>query len=67
MTEERDSIALRDLRRIDEKNDQIVEGVREVKERLGFREQTYTSISRRLDRAELRIERIEKRLDLADA
>ncbi|HWU64349.1 MAG TPA: hypothetical protein VN112_20215 [Ensifer sp.] len=39
----------------------------EIKERLGFLEQQYASISTRLDRIDLRVLRIEKRLDLVEA
>ena len=39
----------------------------ETKERLGFLEQQYASISRRVDRIDERLERVEKRLDLTDA
>ncbi|WP_246659301.1 hypothetical protein [Rhizobium sp. FY34] len=39
----------------------------EIKERLGFLEQQYASISTRLDRMDLRVLRIEKRLDLVEA
>jgi predicted nucleic acid-binding Zn-ribbon protein len=38
----------------------------EIKERLGFLEQQYASISTRLDRMDLRVLRIEKRLDLVE-
>jgi hypothetical protein len=39
----------------------------ETKERLGFIEQQYASISRRIDRIDERLERVEKRLDLVEA
>ena len=39
----------------------------ETKERLGFLEQQYASISTRLDRLDTRVLRIEKRLDLVEA
>lgn len=38
----------------------------EIKERLGFLQQQYASISTRLDRLDLRVLRIEKRLDLVE-
>ncbi|CCF20249.1 conserved protein of unknown function [Pseudorhizobium banfieldiae] len=38
----------------------------ETKERLGFLEQQYASISRRVDRIDERLERVEKRLDLVE-
>jgi hypothetical protein len=41
--------------------------IREIKQRVGSVEKHYTSMSNRLDRMDIRIERIERRLDLADA
>lgn len=38
----------------------------ETKERLGFLEQQYASISRRVDRIDERLERVERRLDLVE-
>jgi hypothetical protein len=38
----------------------------ETKERLGFIEQQYASISRRVDRIDERLERVERRLDLVE-
>jgi hypothetical protein len=40
------------------------EDLREIKERLGILEMQYASLSNRMDRMDLRIERIERRLDL---
>ncbi len=39
----------------------------ETKERLGFIEQQYASISRRIDRIDERLDRVERRLDLVEA
>ena len=39
----------------------------ETKERLGFIEQQYASISRRIDRIDERLERVERRPDLVEA
>jgi hypothetical protein len=44
-----------------------VDGLREVKSRLGIVENQYASLSNRLDRLDGRVERIEQRLDLAEA
>jgi hypothetical protein len=44
-----------------------VDDIHEVKERLGILEMQYASLSNRLDRMDLRIERIERRLELYDA
>jgi predicted nucleic acid-binding Zn-ribbon protein len=47
--------------------DGVREDMREVKTRLGILENQYASMSSRLDRLDARVERIERRLDLADA
>ena len=39
----------------------------EIKERIGFVEQQYASISRRVDRIDERLDRVERRLGLIDA
>ncbi|MEL7278992.1 MAG: hypothetical protein AAFY35_15485 [Pseudomonadota bacterium] len=39
----------------------------ETKERLGFLEQQYASISRRVDKVEERLDRIERRIDVISA
>lgn len=43
------------------------DGMHEVKERLGFLEQQYASISRRVDRIDERLDRVERRLGLVEA
>jgi len=54
----------RDIRgAIDDARDDI----REMKQRVGSRENQYPNVSNRLDRMDRRIERIERRLDLTDA
>jgi len=45
----------------------LVDDIHEVKERLGILEMQYASLSNRMDRMDLRIERIERRLDLQEA
>ncbi|KIZ38809.1 MULTISPECIES: hypothetical protein [Rhodopseudomonas] len=62
-----DSIVLEQLRHIGGALDGLRDDMREVKQRLGILESQYASISNRLDRMDLRIERIERRLDLTDA
>jgi predicted nucleic acid-binding Zn-ribbon protein len=47
--------------------DGVREDMREVKTRLGILESQYASMSTRLDRLDARVERIERRLDLAQA
>jgi predicted nucleic acid-binding Zn-ribbon protein len=45
----------------------LVDDMHEVKERLGILEMQYASLSGRMDRMDLRIERIERRLGLIEA
>ena len=45
----------------------VVDDIHEVKERLGILEMQYANLSTRLDRLDLRVERIERRLELATA
>ncbi|MFN7598222.1 MAG: hypothetical protein ACK5PT_16075 [Cereibacter sp.] len=45
----------------------LVDDIHEVKERLGIIEMQYASLSNRMDRMDLRIERIERRLGLIEA
>jgi hypothetical protein len=55
------------LRRIDTKVDDVRADMAEVKQRLGFLEEQYASISRRVYRIGGDVERIKTRLDLVDA
>ncbi len=59
---ETDNIVLEYLRHIRGAVDGLREDMREVKSRLGIMESQYAS----LDRMDRRVERIEKRLDLAE-
>jgi hypothetical protein len=60
MSDEPDSLALRDRRRIDETIDRVK--ARLPVSRTGLLEQDYARVSRRLDQPDLRIERIEHRV-----
>ena len=53
--------------RLDEKLDRISDDVRDLKVRQTATEEAIAGVNRRLDRLEMRAERIEKRLDLVDA
>jgi tetrahydromethanopterin S-methyltransferase subunit G len=66
MSEEPDSLVLRYLRRIDEKVDRIAGDVADLKVRMTLVEEGLAGVNRRLDRLEARVERIERRLDLAE-
>ncbi|HXW24530.1 MAG TPA: hypothetical protein VEK73_07280 [Xanthobacteraceae bacterium] len=62
-----ESLILDHLRHLRSAVDALCEDMREVKTRLGILENQYASMSVRLDRLDARAERIERRLDLAEA
>jgi len=62
-----ENLILDHLRHLRSGLDGVREDMREVKTRLGILESQYASMSSRLDRLDGRVERIERRLDLADA
>jgi hypothetical protein len=64
---ETDNIVLEHLRHIRGVADGLRDDMREVKGRLGILESQYANLSNRLDRLDGRVERIEQRLNLADA
>jgi predicted nuclease with TOPRIM domain len=66
MSDEPDNRLLVYLRRIDTKVDGLREDMREVGQRIGLLEGQYASLSPRVDRIEDRLERIERRLDIAE-
>ncbi|MDB5525866.1 MAG: hypothetical protein JWM58_3629 [Rhizobium sp.] len=62
-----DNIILEHLRAIRASLDNLTQDMLEVKGRLGTLEQQYANLSTRLDRIDLRVSRIEKRLNLVEA
>jgi archaellum component FlaC len=54
-------------RRMESKLDRIVDDLGDLKLRTTSTEEAVAGVNRRLDRLDLRVERIERRLDLADA
>jgi archaellum component FlaC len=64
---EPDNIILEHLRHIRGAVDAVGDDIREMKQHIGSLENQYANVSNRLDRMDLRIERIERRLDLTDA
>ena len=66
MAEQPDNIMLAVLRKIDEKTERIAEDLHDRKVRMTSVEEGLAGVSRRLDRLETRVERIEKRLELSD-
>ena len=67
MGEEVDKPVLEYLRHIRAVTDETRQDIRDLKTRVGFLEQQYASISSRMDRVDLRLERIETRIGLIDA
>ena len=65
--EQPDNLVLRYLRRIDGKLDQVIADVADLKHRVTLLELGFAGIHQRVDRVDLRLERIERRLDLVDA
>ena len=67
MADEPENLTLKFLRRIDEKLDRVAEDVHMIKVRLTSVEESLVGITRCVDRIEDRMDRIERRLDLAGA
>jgi hypothetical protein len=67
LADEPDSVAPVTLRRIDAKLDRISDDMRDLKVRATATEEAIAGVNRRLDRIEMCVERIEKRLDLVEA
>lgn len=67
MSEEPPNLVLDLLRAIRGDISEMKEDIREIKERLGLLEQSYSNASRRLDRVSGDIETIKRRLDIVDA
>jgi archaellum component FlaC len=62
-----DNIVLEHLRHIRGTTFDVRDDIREIKQRVGNLENQYATMSNRLDRMDVPIERIERRLDLTDA
>ena len=67
MAKEPDSIVLAILRKIDQRTERMAEDLQDLKVRVTSVEEGLAGVNRRLDRLEIRVERIEKRLELTDA
>jgi archaellum component FlaC len=55
------------LRKIDQRTERMAEDLHDLKVRVTSVEEGMAGVNRRLDRLEIRVERIEKRLELSDA
>jgi len=67
MTDEPDNIVLAPLRKIDQRTERMADDLQDVKVRVTAMEEGLAGVNRRLDRLEIRVDRIERRLELTDA
>ena len=67
MSDQPENLMLIYLRRLDGKMDKLIDDMLEVKQRLGHLEGQYASISRRVDSLDIRLERVERRLEIVPA
>jgi hypothetical protein len=66
MADQPDSIVLAILRKIDPRTERMAEDIHDLKTHMTSVEEGLAGVNRRLDRLEVRVERIEKRLELTD-
>ena len=67
MVDEPENLILSLLRRMDSKLDRVIDDVQDLKIRMTAVEEGLAGVNRRLDRIEVRVERVERKLDLVDA
>ncbi len=67
MAEQPDNVIVALLRNIDQRTERMAEDLQDLKVRVTAVEEGVAGVNRRLDRLEIRVERIEKRLELSDA
>ncbi len=67
MADEPDNIVLAILRKIDQRTERMAEDLHDLKVRVTAVDEGLAGANRRLDRLEIRVERIEQRLELSDA
>jgi predicted nuclease with TOPRIM domain len=67
MADEPDNLILQILRRMEAKLDRVIEDIHDLKVRVTALEEALAGVHRRMDRFETRFDRIERRLELADA
>jgi hypothetical protein len=66
MADEPDSVVLAILRKIDQRTEWMAEDIHDLKARVTSVEEGLAGVDRRLDRLEVGMDRIEKRLELSD-
>ena len=67
MAGEPDNMVLIMLRKMDEKLDRLSDDVKDMKLRMTDVDEGLAGVNRRLDRLEVRVDRMERRLELSDA
>ena len=67
MAKEPENVVLILLRKIDERTERMASDLQDLKTRMTSVEEGLVGVNRRLDRLEVRVERIERRLELTDA
>lgn len=67
MANEPDSIVLALLRKIDQRTERMADDLQDLKVRVTAVAEGLAGVNRRLDRLEIRVDRIERRLELTDA
>ena len=67
MADEPDNIVLVMLRKIDQRTERMADDLQDLKVRVTAVEEGLAGVNRRLDRLEVRVGRIENRLELTDA
>ncbi|WP_439409960.1 hypothetical protein ACNJX9_19890 [Bradyrhizobium sp. DASA03076] len=67
MTDEPDNIVLALLRKIDQRTERMADDLQDLKVPVTAMEEGLAGVNRRLDRLEIRVDRIERRLELTDA
>ena len=67
MSDGSDSLILRFMRQVDAKLDRVIDDLGDIKVRVTNVEENLAALNRRVDRMDLRMERIERRLDLAES
>jgi hypothetical protein len=64
MSDGPDNLVLRFMRQVDAKLDRVIDDLSDIKVRVTNVEENLVALNRRVDRIDLRVERIERRFDL---
>jgi predicted nucleic acid-binding Zn-ribbon protein len=66
MTDQPPNIPLAIMRRVETKLDRVIDDLQDLKIRMTAVEEAVNGVNRRLDRHDIRLDRIERRLDLTE-